>query len=216
ALDEMKVLAGALEFGLGAEIGDVDDQRVAFPVATRVAPPQTDGLREMRAPIDGDRAVPALSLPRVVKDRDRVWRLHNPAEAGEIRQDRRHAPLAEAPLFRAVGAVDVSTTRNQVGRRVVLERLGSPGRCLRVVLSALASAQFVLASAGGLHEPEGELRPFLLSLQYLRGERRQAAVRRIHDQRRATARVLSKLEDRIVGTGQILLRSTLRARLVAG
>ena len=37
--DEMQVFLGSLEVRLGAEIGDVDDQRIALPASSRVAPP---------------------------------------------------------------------------------------------------------------------------------------------------------------------------------
>ena len=79
----------------------------------------------MRTSVHGDRAVPALPLSGVVENRDRLWRLHDLTEPGEVGQDRRQTTLTEAPFLRTVGTIDVSTPWNQVGRRVELERLGS-------------------------------------------------------------------------------------------
>src|SRR6516165_11357032 len=61
-LDEMQVLARAAVVGLGAEIGHVDHERVALPVAARVAEPLPDAGRQMRASVHDDAALPSLPL----------------------------------------------------------------------------------------------------------------------------------------------------------
>ena len=54
--DEMQVLPGAFEVRPVAEIRGVDHQRVALPMATRVAQPLADVLIEMPSPIERDDA----------------------------------------------------------------------------------------------------------------------------------------------------------------
>src|SRR5262245_33413751 len=81
ALDQVQVLARALIIGLRAEVGHVDDERVAFPAATRVAVPLADAGRQMWPPVHDDVALPALALPHIIEDRDTTRRLHDAAEA---------------------------------------------------------------------------------------------------------------------------------------
>src|SRR5262249_44523506 len=77
AFDEMQVLARSLEIGFGREIGDVDDQGFAFPMAPRISKPLTDIRRKMGLRGDGNRARKALSLAHIVQDSDRSGRLHD-------------------------------------------------------------------------------------------------------------------------------------------
>src|SRR5438105_14826180 len=51
ALNEVQVLARAKEIGLRTEIGHVDDERVALPMAARVAVPLMDAGRQMGAAV---------------------------------------------------------------------------------------------------------------------------------------------------------------------
>src|SRR6266849_5978962 len=81
ALDQMQVLARALIIGLRAEVRHVDHERVALPMATRVAVPLADARRQMGAPVHDDVALPPLPLTHVVEDRDAAGRLDDPAEA---------------------------------------------------------------------------------------------------------------------------------------
>ena len=113
----MQVLARALVVGLRREIGDVDDERAAFPVGARVAMPLADGGGEMRRVRNRNHA-----LPSFVEDRDGARRLHDLLHA-EVRQPAGEASLTEAEVFRAVGAVDDAVAHDLrgeiVGRRLV-------------------------------------------------------------------------------------------------
>src|SRR5258705_4230806 len=101
--DQVQVLLGTLEVGLGAEIGHIDHECPAFPAAARVAPPLADVRRQMRAAGHGDGALPSLPLAGVVEDRHAPGRLHDLQEeagvATEIRQCGGHAPLTESPIL---------------------------------------------------------------------------------------------------------------------
>src|SRR5262249_48289449 len=83
-LDEMQVLARAQHVCLGAEVGDVDDERIALEAPARIAVPLADGRRQMRPSVHHDVALPALALADVVKHRDAAWRLHDAPEAAAI------------------------------------------------------------------------------------------------------------------------------------
>src|SRR5262245_9293355 len=111
ALDEMQILARPQHVGLGAEIGDVDDERIALEAAARVAIPLTDTGRQMRPPVHHDVALPALTLPDVVKHRDAARRLHDAAEAAAIGgakfgQPEGEAAIRQRAIFRTVMAID--------------------------------------------------------------------------------------------------------------
>src|SRR5687768_4163182 len=84
--DEVQVLVGTLEVGLWREIRHVDDQRLALPPAARIPPPLADVRRKMRSVGDRDEAIPPLSLPRVVENRELSAGLHDATETAEIRQ----------------------------------------------------------------------------------------------------------------------------------
>src|SRR5216684_1545172 len=80
-LDQMQVLAGALVIGLRTEVRHIDHERVALPVAARVAIPLADAARQVRTSVHDDVALPALTLAHVVENRDAARCLHDPAEA---------------------------------------------------------------------------------------------------------------------------------------
>src|SRR5262249_43630920 len=109
-LDQVQVLARALEIGLRAEIGHVDDERIALPVAARVAVPLADRGGQVRAAVHHDVALPALALADVVEHRDATRRLHDAAEAAaiggaELGQAAGEAAVGQAAVLRAVVAV---------------------------------------------------------------------------------------------------------------
>src|SRR5215470_5302803 len=110
ALDQMKVLTRALVIGLLTEVGDVDDQRVALPTSARVAVPLAHAGRQMRPPVYDDVALPALTLPDVVKDRDTARSLHDPAEAAscgaELRQPQSQTAIRQGAILRSIMAID--------------------------------------------------------------------------------------------------------------
>ena len=56
ALDQLQIVRHAHEGGLGREAFRVDDERVAFPVAARVANPLPDRIRQVWAAVDRDDA----------------------------------------------------------------------------------------------------------------------------------------------------------------
>src|SRR5476651_1479057 len=104
----------------------------------------------MRAPVNGDRAVPALSLSCVIEDRDGARRLRNPPEttrasADKIRNVGRQAAHPQAVVLDVVRAIDAVD-------RVVSERVKSLLGRHRGVRPALAAAPFVLARLRGLDE----------------------------------------------------------------
>src|SRR4051812_20578514 len=107
----MQVFAGSYIFSLRREIGDVDDQRIALPSSPRISPPLPNGRWQMRRRRDRNHAAPSLTLTGVVVDVHHARRLHDPAvhtgeAAGKFRQNAAHAPLAQAAVLRAVGAVE--------------------------------------------------------------------------------------------------------------
>src|SRR5205814_8703158 len=56
ALDDFHVLAGAPERSLVVEVGCLDNQRISFPAAPRVAQPRADALWRMRTSVQRDDA----------------------------------------------------------------------------------------------------------------------------------------------------------------
>src|SRR6516165_5827458 len=83
ALDQVQVLARALKIRFRTEVRHVDDERVSFPVAARVAVPLADAGRQVRAPVHDNVALPALSLAHVVEHRDAAGSLHDAPEAAD-------------------------------------------------------------------------------------------------------------------------------------
>src|SRR5262249_28839115 len=77
ALDEVQGLARSEHVGLGAEIGHIDHERIAFPPAARVAKPLPDTGRQVRTSVHDDVALPALTLVHIVENRDAARRLHD-------------------------------------------------------------------------------------------------------------------------------------------
>src|SRR2546422_10911101 len=57
AFDQMPVLAGSHEVGLGTEIGDIDHQRIAFPSAARIAKALPGLACKMRAALEPESAL---------------------------------------------------------------------------------------------------------------------------------------------------------------
>ena len=93
ALDQMQVLAGGLEVELRREVGDIDDQRVAFPPAARVAEPLPDGRRaDAGCRRQGSCAASPAPGPRRRKSRP-SRRLHDSPVAAEVGQHGAHAAL---------------------------------------------------------------------------------------------------------------------------
>src|ERR1700720_4707801 len=80
-LDEVQILTRALKISLRTEVRHVDHERIAVPVATRVAIPLTNSGRQVRTSVHDDVALPPLALTHVVEDRDAAGCLHDPAEA---------------------------------------------------------------------------------------------------------------------------------------
>src|SRR5215475_7437886 len=106
----MEVLARALKIGFGAEIGDVDHQRIAFPMAARIAVPLADIGRQVRRPVHDDVALPPLSLAHIVEYCDSARRLNDPAKApaeigAEFWQAAGQAALRKRCILRTVNPV---------------------------------------------------------------------------------------------------------------
>src|SRR4029077_11076538 len=131
SLNEMQVLARPKDIGFRTEVGHVDDQRVALPMAGGVAVPLADVGRQVWAAVHDDVALPSLPLTHVVEDRDAARRLHDPAKAAgrpaELGEPTCEAALAQRTVLRPVVAVHA--------RRVVTRRqLSKSRRACRVVL----------------------------------------------------------------------------------
>src|SRR5207253_208187 len=62
AFHQMQLLAGSSEGASSSEIGRVNHQRIAVPMANRVSLPLADSLRDMRAPVGGDDARGVIDL----------------------------------------------------------------------------------------------------------------------------------------------------------
>src|SRR5690349_12036544 len=62
ALDEMQILARAAVISLWTEICHINNQRVTFPMAARIAKPLPDAGRQMRTAVHHDIALPSLAL----------------------------------------------------------------------------------------------------------------------------------------------------------
>src|SRR5262245_4991295 len=208
ALDQMQVLARAAIVVLRTEIGHVDDERIALPAAARVAEPLANVRRQVRAAVHHDGTLPALSLANVVVHRDAARRLHDPPEAAaavagaELGEPDGQAAIRQRAVLGAVMAVHA--------RRVVAGgKLVTPRRGCRIVLAAGASGLIELAGLRRLHESKAELAIGGGDLGGLRRHRRDAAVGRIDDRRRALAGALHRAELVVVGAGDVQLATTL-------
>src|SRR5512132_3230036 len=100
----MQVFVRSLEIRLRREVRDVNDQRVALPTASRVAPPLANGRGKVRGRSDRDLAKASLARAEVVIDRHHAGSLHDSTEsANEITKIRKRAAetaLAEAAVLR--------------------------------------------------------------------------------------------------------------------
>ena len=74
SLGQMEVLVGPEEVVGPDEIGGIDDQRVALPMATRIAHVAADLPRRMRARVQNN---DAQFVHHLLKNRDRPRRLNN-------------------------------------------------------------------------------------------------------------------------------------------
>src|SRR6202043_2305000 len=74
ALHQMQLLPGPFESASGSEIGRVDHERIALPMAVRVSLPLTDVLRDVRATVCGNDACGMVNL---VKEGHVSRALHN-------------------------------------------------------------------------------------------------------------------------------------------
>src|SRR5215471_5149687 len=164
----------------------------------------------MRAAVHHDVALPALALADVVVHRDATRRLHDPAEAAaaiagpELWQPDGQAAVGQCAILRAIMAVDAC-------RVVARGKLVTPRRGRRIVLAAGTSGLFELAGLRRLHEGKTQLAIGGGDLGGLRRHRRNAAVGRIDDRRRALAGALHGAELVVVGTGDVQLTATLAA-----
>ena len=84
------------ERGPWAVVRRLDDQRVAFPVPARIAVPLTDGLRQVRTPIERD---DAHVVDVLVENRDAPGRLEDLVRVVVARRQRRHAVVDDAALL---------------------------------------------------------------------------------------------------------------------
>src|ERR1700683_1886864 len=98
ALDHMQILARPLIIGLRAEVCHVDDERIALPMAARVAIPLADVGRQMRASVHDDVSLPSLPLAHVVEHRDAAGGLDDPAEAAAKRGSKFGQPASQTAV----------------------------------------------------------------------------------------------------------------------
>src|SRR5713226_7011925 len=102
ALDQVQVLTRTLKIGFPAEVRDVDHERIALPVATRVAKPLADVGRQVRTSVHDDVPLPPLPLTHVVEHRDAAGCLHNSAEAPAVRGSKFGQPAGQAAVRQGV------------------------------------------------------------------------------------------------------------------
>src|SRR5712671_160104 len=93
--------------GLGTEVCHVDDERVALPMAARVAVPLADIGRQMRTCVHDDVALPALPLTHVVEHRNAVWCLDDTpeADASKLRQPGGQAAVRQRAVLGTIESV---------------------------------------------------------------------------------------------------------------
>src|SRR5258706_1984664 len=108
-LNEMQVLARPKGIGFRTEVGHVNHQRVALPMAARVAEPLADVGRQVGAPVHDNVALPPLPLTHVVKHRNAARCLHDPAEtaggAAKFLQSAGQAALTQRTVLRTIVAI---------------------------------------------------------------------------------------------------------------
>src|SRR5260370_11887843 len=118
-LDQMQVLTRALVIRLGTEIRHIDYQRIALPMAARIAIPLADAGGQVRTSGHDNVPLPPLALTHVVEHRDAARCLYNsteaPAERGsKLGQSAGQAPAIRPVCSRTIIALDV---RQVVARR---------------------------------------------------------------------------------------------------
>ena len=194
ALDQVQVLRRAAEPGLLREVGGVHHERVAFPVADRIAGQRSDVRRRVRPPVQRDEAG---AVDHLVEDQHGVLRLHQLHVVVVGARDHRRprveaddAALGERTLFRVVVLAAprrVARLRRRRHRRhAAVGRIDDQRRLLRdalaevppeVVVGALdvgrgAAAAVVLVA--GLDPLLRELFGLLVAERALAGERARA------------------------------------------
>src|SRR5262249_18729792 len=97
SLNEMQVLARPKDIGFRTEVGHVDHQRVALPMAARVAEPLTDVRWQIGASAQDEVALPPFPLPPVVEDGGAAGGLHDSGETAGVAAKHR-GPAAQAAL----------------------------------------------------------------------------------------------------------------------
>src|SRR4051812_46729364 len=168
----------------------------------------------MRAAVHHDVALPALALPDVVVHGDAARRLHDPSEAAaavagaELRQPDGQAAVRQCAILGAIVPVHACGV---VARGLLL----APCRRRRIELAAGASGQPKLAGLRRLHQRQPELAIRGGDLLRLRRYRRDTAVGRIDDRRRALAGALHGTELVVVGAGDIQLAAARTALIAA-
>src|SRR5439155_19490424 len=107
----MQVLARTLVLISLVEIRDIDNQRVSFPVTTRVSVSLANRRRQMRSVCNGNHAAESLPLADVVVDGYGAFSLDNARHTakGAGLQQHRHirseAAFGAASIFRTIGAI---------------------------------------------------------------------------------------------------------------
>src|SRR6266478_8114684 len=215
-LDQVQILARSKYIGFRTEVGHVDHKRVALPMAARVAEPLTDARRQVGAPVHDDVALPPLALIHVVEDRDAAGRLHDAAEAAaeeaaELGQPAVQAAVCQAIILRTIAAIETHKVAGVVARR----RLRESRRGRRIVLASGTRRLLVLARVCGLQQSEAKFPVGRSRLLRLRRLRRNPAIGRIDNERRACTDVLYGQKRRVVGTADVDRGSALLTRVVA-
>ena len=199
----MQIFARALVIGLWAEIRNVDDQRIAFPMTAGIAVPLPDIRRRMWTAVHDDIALPALTLTDVIKHRDAAGCLDDAAKASaeggtEFGQAAGQAAFREGNILRIVVAIIPS---GDITRRWCLAQRRGFG----IVFSACAGRLLILAGPSRLQHCEPEF-PFRGGdLLCFRRQRRDPSIGRIDDQRGACPDRLDGEEHRIIRAGHIAL-----------
>src|SRR5277367_5011223 len=151
-------------------------------MATRVAKPLADARRQVGASLHDDVALPPLALTHVVEDRDAARRLHDPAEApgwtSKLGEPARQASLRQRTVLWTIVAIHA---RGVVTRR----KFGKSRRARRIVFASATGGLLVLAGLGRLQQGETKLPFGGGQFPSLRRQRRNPAIGRIDDQRRA-------------------------------
>ena len=137
AFDHVQIVARALKISLRTEIRHVDHERIAFPMAARVALPLTYVRRQVWTSVHHDVALPPLALAHIVEERDATWRLHDPAEAADpaskLWQPGGQATLGQRTVLGAIIAIH------------------TPGIVARRRFRSAIPSFFEIKEAGGVH-----------------------------------------------------------------